>query len=90
MNARRRRPGWPAGLVRALLPMRELTTRFAELPRDRTELLTCNTQSRSSATFDALRARLDQTSSRAWRHARMESPQTDDGRADPLTVTTVP
>jgi rhodanese-related sulfurtransferase len=40
-----------------LLPMRQLPARLAELPRDRPVLLICNTQNRSSATFDALRAR---------------------------------
>jgi rhodanese-related sulfurtransferase len=40
-----------------LLPMRQLSARLAELPRDRPVLLICNTQNRSSSTFDALRAR---------------------------------
>ena len=40
-----------------LLPMRQLSTRIAELPRDRPVLLICNTQNRSRATFDALRER---------------------------------
>jgi rhodanese-related sulfurtransferase len=40
-----------------LLPMRQMSARLAELPRDRPVLLICNTQNRSSATFDALRAR---------------------------------
>jgi rhodanese-related sulfurtransferase len=38
-----------------LLPMRQLGTRLAELPRDRPVLLICNTQNRSRATLDALR-----------------------------------
>ena len=40
-----------------LLPMRQLSARLAELPRDRPVLLICNTQNRSRATFDALRDR---------------------------------
>ena len=40
-----------------LLPMRQLSVRLAELPRDRPVLLICNTQNRSRATFDALRER---------------------------------
>ena len=40
-----------------LLPMRQLSARPAELPRDRPVLLICNTQNRSRATFDALRER---------------------------------
>jgi rhodanese-related sulfurtransferase len=40
-----------------LLPMRQLSARLAELPRDRPVLLICNTQNRSRATFDALRER---------------------------------
>jgi rhodanese-related sulfurtransferase len=40
-----------------LLPMRQMSSRLAELPRDRPVLLICNTQSRSRATFDALRER---------------------------------
>lgn len=40
-----------------LLPMRQLSRRLAELPRDRPVLLICNTQSRSRATYDALRER---------------------------------
>ncbi len=40
-----------------LLPMRQLSNRIAELPRDRPVLLICNTQNRSRATFDALRGR---------------------------------
>jgi rhodanese-related sulfurtransferase len=39
-----------------LLPMRQLPARLAELPRDRPVLLICNTQNRSRATLDALRA----------------------------------
>jgi rhodanese-related sulfurtransferase len=40
-----------------LLPMRQLSARLAELPRDRPVLLICNSQNRSRATFDALRER---------------------------------
>ena len=40
-----------------LLPMRQLSSRIAELPRDRPVLLICNTQNRSRATFEALRER---------------------------------
>ena len=40
-----------------LLPMRQLSVRLAELPRDRPVLLICNTQNRSRSTFDALRER---------------------------------
>ena len=40
-----------------LLPMRQLSVRLAELPRDRPVLLICNTQNRSRATIDALRER---------------------------------
>lgn len=40
-----------------LLPMRQLSARLSELPRDRPVLLICNTQNRSRATFDALRER---------------------------------
>ena len=40
-----------------LLPMRQLSVRLAELPRDRSVLLICNTQNRSRSTFDALRER---------------------------------
>ena len=40
-----------------LLPMRQLSSRLAELPRDRPVLLICNTQNRSRATLDALRER---------------------------------
>ena len=40
-----------------LLPMRQLSARLAELPRDRPVLLICNTQNRSRATFEALRER---------------------------------
>ena len=40
-----------------LLPMRQLSTRLAEVPRDRPVLLICNTQNRSRATFEALRER---------------------------------
>lgn len=40
-----------------LLPMRQLSARLAELPRDRPVLLIRNTQNRSRATFDALRER---------------------------------
>jgi rhodanese-related sulfurtransferase len=40
-----------------LLPMRQLSTRLAELPRDRPVLLICNSQNRSRATYDALRER---------------------------------
>lgn len=40
-----------------LLPMRQLSARLAELPRDRPVLLICNTQNRSRAIFDALRGR---------------------------------
>jgi len=39
-----------------LLPMRQLPRRLAELPRDQPVLLICNTQNRSRATLDALRA----------------------------------
>ena len=39
-----------------LLPMRQLPARLAELPRDKPVLLICNTQNRSRATLDALRA----------------------------------
>ena len=39
-----------------LLPMRQLPARLADLPRDRPVLLICNTQNRSRATLDALRA----------------------------------
>ena len=39
-----------------LLPMRQLPARLAELPRDQPVLLICNTQNRSRATLDALRA----------------------------------
>ena len=40
-----------------LLPMGQLSSRIAELPRDRPVLLICNTQNRSRATYDALRER---------------------------------
>ena len=40
-----------------LLPMRQLSSRLAELPKDRPVLLICNTQNRSRATYDALRQR---------------------------------
>ena len=40
-----------------LLPMGQLLSRAAELPRDRPVLLICNTQNRSRATYDALRER---------------------------------
>jgi rhodanese-related sulfurtransferase len=42
-----------------LLPMRQLATRLAEIPADpdRPVLLICNTQNRSRATLQALRAR---------------------------------
>jgi rhodanese-related sulfurtransferase len=40
-----------------LLPMRQLSARLAELPRDRPVLLICNTQNRSRATLEALRER---------------------------------
>lgn len=40
-----------------LLPMRQLSSRLSEVPRDRPVLLICNTQNRSRATFDALRKR---------------------------------
>ena len=40
-----------------LLPMRQLSSRLNELPRDRPVLLICNTQNRSRATLDALRER---------------------------------
>ncbi len=40
-----------------LLPTQQLSARLAELPRDRLALLICNTQNRSRATYDALRAR---------------------------------
>ena len=40
-----------------LLPLRQLSVRLAELPRDRSVLLICNTQNRSRSTFDALRER---------------------------------
>jgi rhodanese-related sulfurtransferase len=40
-----------------LLPMRQMSARLAELPRDRPVLLICNTQNRSHATFEALRER---------------------------------
>ena len=40
-----------------LLPMRQLSSRIAELPRDRPVLLICNTQNRSRATYEALRER---------------------------------
>jgi rhodanese-related sulfurtransferase len=40
-----------------LLPMRQLSARLAELPKDRPVLLICNTQNRSRATFEALRDR---------------------------------
>jgi rhodanese-related sulfurtransferase len=40
-----------------LLPMRQLSSRLAELPRDRPVLLICNTQNRSRATYEALRER---------------------------------
>lgn len=40
-----------------LLPMSQLPSRLAELPKDRPVLLICNTQNRSRATFDALRQR---------------------------------
>lgn len=40
-----------------LLPMRQLSSRLADLPRDRPVLLICNTQNRSRATYDALRQR---------------------------------
>ena len=40
-----------------LLPMRQLSARLAELPKDRPVLLICNTQNRSRATYDALRQR---------------------------------
>jgi rhodanese-related sulfurtransferase len=39
-----------------LLPMRQLPARLADLPRDKPVLLICNTQNRSRATLDALRA----------------------------------
>jgi len=38
------------------LPMRQPPARLADLPRDRPVLLICNTQNRSRATVDALRA----------------------------------
>ena len=38
-----------------LLPMRQLSARLADLPKDRPVLLICNTQNRSRATYDALR-----------------------------------
>ena len=38
-----------------LLPMRQLSVRLADLPKDRPVLLICNTQNRSRATYDALR-----------------------------------
>ncbi len=37
-----------------LIPMRQLSRRMAELPRDRPVLLICNTQNRSRATYDVL------------------------------------
>ncbi len=40
-----------------LLPMRQLSARLGELPRDRPVLLICNTQNRSRATLEALRER---------------------------------
>ena len=40
-----------------LLPMRQISVRLAELPKDRPVLLICNTQNRSRATYDALRER---------------------------------
>jgi rhodanese-related sulfurtransferase len=40
-----------------LLPMRQLSARITELPRDRPVLLICNTQNRSRATYEALRER---------------------------------
>lgn len=40
-----------------LLPMRQLSSRITELPRDRPVLLICNTQNRSRVTFEALRER---------------------------------
>ena len=40
-----------------LLPMRQLAVRLADLPKDRPVLLICNTQTRSRATYDALRQR---------------------------------
>ena len=40
-----------------LLPMRQLASRLAELPRDRPVLLICNTQNRSRASLETLRAR---------------------------------
>jgi rhodanese-related sulfurtransferase len=40
-----------------LLPMRQLSPRLDEVPRDRPVLLICNSQNRSRATFDALRER---------------------------------
>jgi rhodanese-related sulfurtransferase len=48
-----------AGVVAGaqLLPMRQLSSRIAELPQDRPVLLICNTQNRSRATFEALRER---------------------------------
>ena len=41
----------------SLLPMRQLSSRLAELPRDRPVLLICSTQNRSRANFDALQQR---------------------------------
>ena len=38
-----------------LVPMRQLSVRLADLPKDRPVLLICNTQNRSRATYDALR-----------------------------------
>jgi len=40
-----------------LLPMRQLSARLSELPRDRPVMLICNTQNRSRATLNALRER---------------------------------
>lgn len=40
-----------------LLPMRQLSSWIAELPRDRPVLLICNTENRSRATYEALRER---------------------------------
>jgi rhodanese-related sulfurtransferase len=55
-----REPAEHAGGVAAgaqLLPMRQISTRLSEIPTDpnKSVLLICNTQNRSSATLDALR-----------------------------------
>ena len=74
-----------------LLPMRQLSARLAELPRDRPVLLICKTQNRSRAALDALRqggwtnlryvnGGMSEWNRRGWKTVQPDSPEASPNR----------